>query len=930
VRLSGTLDETALRAAVGDVADRHEALRTVIGDAEGEPFQDIRPPGQPVPFEVTTCTEGELPGRLAGASRYVFDLTAEIPLRVTLFQIGEGEGEWVLLVLLHHIASDGWSTAPFLRDLGQAYTARLGKGAAPVWKDLPVQYADYTLWQQDLLGDPADEESLFARQLGYWKQALTGAPEELTLPFDRPRPAEPSHQGAMALFDIDTTTHQQLAALARSTNTSMFMVFQAAIAATLTRLGAGTDIPIGIPIAGRTDDALEDLVGFFVNTLVLRTDTTGNPTFRTLLARVRDTDLAAYAHQDLPFESLVEALNPQRSLSRHPLFQVTLAYHNTTQAHLTLPNLTTHTLPPTTETAKTDLTFAVAEHEGGAESGGFKGALQYATDLFDRATAERITTYLTRLLTAAATHPDAPLHTLEMLSADEQQALVSGHGHNAVGVTVIEGSLQERFAAEARTRSAEIAVEAADGHATFAELDRLSNRVANRLIREGVRIEDRVAVLMDRSVASVAAVLGVIKAGAAYVPLDDRLPAERIRRVLEETAARTVLTDRPGRLGSSLPAKAVVVDGIGGLADETDSAPEATSAAEHVAYVMFTSGSTGVPKGVSVTHANVLALVDDPCWRKESRAKVLLHSPSTFDPSTYELWGPLLTGGVIVVAPAGDMEMEVLARTIADYEVTGLMVAASVLRLLVEEHPACLAGVREIWSGGESMSPQVVERIFEANPGILVTNSYGPTETTLCAVHHTLTAESTLNDRIPIGVPVGNTRVYVLDGLLSVVPVGVVGELYVAGAGLARGYLGRAGLTAERFVADPFGPVGSRMYRTGDVVRWRADGSLDFVGRADDQVKVRGFRIEPGEVETALSRVAGVGGCAVVVREDQPGQKRLTGYVVPDPTTATAPAPGAAPGAVSVPGVDGGGLRLALLEVLPDYMVPSAFVIVDR
>ncbi|MFF1423219.1 AMP-binding protein, partial [Streptomyces sp. NPDC058280] len=490
-------------------------------------------------------------------------------------------------------------------------------------------------------------------------------------------------------------------------------------------------------------------------------------------------DLAAYAHQDLPFESLVEAINPQRSLARHPLFQVTLAYHNTTQASLTLPGLTAHTLPPTSNTAKTDLTFAIAEREVDSASGGFKGALQYATDLFDHATAERITTYLTRLLSTAADHPDAPLHTLDILSADEHQTLVSAHGRNADRIAVIEGSLQERFAAQALTRPEEVAVETVDGRATFRELDRLSNRIAHRLVREGIRLEDRVAVLMDRSVESVAAVLGVIKAGASYVPLDDRLPAERIRLVLEETAARTAVVDRPNRLDSSLPVQTVVVDGIHALADETDSDPGITSAPQQVAYVMFTSGSSGVPKGVTVTHANVLSLVDDSCWHEESRAKVLLHSPSTFDPSTYELWGPLLTGGVIVVAPAGDMNVEVLARTIADHEVSGLMVAASVLRLLVEEHPACLVGVREIWSGGESMSPQVVERIFETGPGILVTNSYGPTETTLCAVHHTLTS-SYVDDRIPIGTPVGNTRVYVLDGSLSVVPVGVAGELYVA------------------------------------------------------------------------------------------------------------------------------------------------------
>ncbi|MEU9946603.1 condensation domain-containing protein, partial [Streptomyces lavendulae] len=418
IRLTGTLDVASLKAAIADVVDRHEVLRTLIGEEEGEPFQEVRPAGQPVPFDVLSCAEEELAGRLAEACRHVFDLAVEFPLRVTLFRVADGQ--WVLLVLMHHIASDGWSTAPFLSDLGQAYTAR-SNGGVPVWEELPVQYADYTLWQRDLLGDPSDPESLFAQQLEYWKDNLAGVPEELALPVDRQRPAEPSHDGALTVFELDADTHARLAALARSTSTSMFMVFQAAIAATLTRLGAGSDIPIGIPIAGRTDDALEDLVGFFVNTLVLRTDTSGNPTFRDLLGRVRDTDLAAYAHQDLPFESLVEAVNPQRSLARHPLFQVMLAYHNTSRASLELPGLELEAVPGAEAAALFDLAFNIAEsHDDDALPAGISGGLQYATDLFDRTTAERITAYLTRLLTAAAEQPDSSLDTLEILSSEER------------------------------------------------------------------------------------------------------------------------------------------------------------------------------------------------------------------------------------------------------------------------------------------------------------------------------------------------------------------------------------------------------------------------------------------------------------------------------------------------------------------------------
>ncbi|MER6917412.1 condensation domain-containing protein, partial [Streptomyces sp. NPDC000594] len=506
VRLRGVLDEPALRAAVGDVADRHEALRTVIGDAEGEPFQDIRPPGQDVPFEVTACTADELSGRLAEGSRYVFDLTAEIPLRVTLFRVGEGE--WVVLVLLHHIASDGWSTAPFLRDLGQAYTARLGEGAAPVWEELPVQYADYTLWQRDLLGDPADEESLFARQLQYWRQALAGVPEELALPFDRQRPAEPSHRGALAVFEVDAATHRQLAALARSTNMSMFMVFQAAIAATLTRLGAGTDIPIGIPIAGRTDDALEDLVGFFVNTLVLRTDTTGNPTFRDLLARVRDTDLAAYAHQDLPFESLVEALNPQRTLARHPLFQTMLAYRNEPAKTEHFHGLRSTVERSLSGQMKFDLEFFGVEraHEGGVPCG-VEFGLQYATDLFDRATAERLIGYLTRLITAIAADPDRLLLDVDILDADERRMLTGEWGTGHVVSLDDEPSVMALFEAQvARTPDAP-ALTHNDTTLTYAELNTRANRLAHHLIHHGAGPEHHIALNLPRSIDLVTATL---------------------------------------------------------------------------------------------------------------------------------------------------------------------------------------------------------------------------------------------------------------------------------------------------------------------------------------------------------------------------------------------------------------------------------------
>ncbi|MEU0009582.1 amino acid adenylation domain-containing protein, partial [Streptomyces sp. NPDC006314] len=903
VRLTGALDEAALRAAVGDVADRHEVLRTLIVEEAGEPFQEVRPPGQAVPFESVACSQDELADRLAEAGRHVFDLAVEFPLRVTLFRLADDA--WVLLVLTHHIASDGWSATPFLRDLGQAYTSRVNAGAAPVWEELPVQYADYTLWQQNLLGDPADHESLFARQLEYWKQALAGAPEELVLPVDRPRPVEPSHHGELAAFEVDAGTHARLAGLARSTSTSMFMVFQAAIAATLTRLGAGNDIPIGIPIAGRTDDALEDLVGFFVNTLVLRTDTSGDPSFRDLLARVRDTDLAAYAHQDLPFESLVEAVNPQRSLARHPLFQVTLAYHNTSQARLTLPGLTAHTLPPTTETAKTDLTFNILERDFKAGDEALRGALQYATDLFDRATAERITAALTRLLTAAAEAPDAPLHTLEILSDQERRQLLGEGAASDRGSNT--DVLPALFEGQVAGRGDAVAVTCGGVSLSYGELNARANRLAHHLIARGAGAERTVALMLPRSVDMVVAILGVLKSGAAYLPVDPEYPAERIAYMLED--ARPLLT----------------LDALPDLEGFPDTDPGVRIDPEHPAYTIYTSGSTGRPKGVIVTHRNVCRLFavaqehfsfgPDDVW-------TLFHSYA-FDFSVWEIWGALLHGGRLVVVP------QLISRSPASFlellvgeGVTVLNQTPSAFLQLTQaarENRALADALvlRHVVFGGEKLELPSLADWYEIRPTDtpLLVNMYGITETTVHVSHLPLAEEMTrAGGGSLIGRPLGDLRAYVLDDLLCPVPVGVAGELYVAGAGLARGYRDRAALTATRFVADAFAPGGGRMYRTGDVVRWTADGGLEFVGRADDQVKVRGFRIELGEIEAAIGSDPDVVHCAVIVREDRPGDQRIVAYVVPREGREADPA----------------GLRRRLRKTLPDHMVPSAVVPVVR
>ncbi|MFB7613702.1 non-ribosomal peptide synthase/polyketide synthase, partial [Kitasatospora sp. NPDC056181] len=896
LRLDGPLDRSALRAALADVTARHESLRTVLREADGLPYQLVLGAAEACPeLPVVELDETGLPGRLARGAQRGFDLAAEPPIRAELFALAPERH--VLLVVVHHIAGDGWSMGPLSRDLAAAYAARC-RGEEPQWSPLPVQYADYTLWQRDLLGEAADRDSLFTRQLDYWKTELAGLPDQVRLPADRPRPAEASQRGGRVDVRLDADLHRELRDLATAQGASMFMVLQAGLAALLTRLGAGTDIPIGSPIAGRTDQALDDLVGFFVNTLVLRTDTGGDPGFAELVGRVRQKALAAYAHQDVPFEYLVEAVNPTRSLAHHPLFQVMLALQNAPVGEFTLPGLATSYLEAPTDTARVDLTVSLAERYGPDGSpAGVLGVVEYATDLFDPGTVERLVARWTRLLRAAVAEPERPIGRLDLLSGDERHDLLVGFNRTAAGLP--GAGLPELFARRVAATPDAVAVVAGAGELTYRELDRRANRLARALTGQGVRPETPVAVLLERSAELVVAILAIVKAGGAYVPLDPRFPSSRIDLIVRETGAALVLTE----------------DVLTALsqAEPDDSDLGISCDPRQLAYVMYTSGSTGRPKGVGVTHRDVAALALAPCWREGGHDRVLLHSPTAFDASTYEFWVPLLGGGRVVVAPPGRLDLDLLAAAVDGHGVTGLWLTAGLFRLVAEERPELLAGVHEVWTGGDVVPPSAVARVLAACPDIAVVNGYGPTETTTFGAHHRVRALPAHATAVPIGRPMANMRAYVLDAGLQPVPSGVAGELYLAGAGVARGYLGRPGLTAERFVACPF-EAGERMYRTGDLVRRLADGALEFVGRADDQVKLRGFRIEPGEVEAVLAACPGVAQAAVLVREDQPGDQRLVAYLVP--AAEDAPAPDE--------------LARRLGRELPEYMVPSAFVTLER
>ena len=899
LRLRGALDREALARALDRLVARHEALRTTFAVANGEPEQRIGP--ETSRFHLV---EHDLAGEADALERVMdgeaaapFDLERGPLIRGRLLRLAGDDH--VLLLTMHHIVSDGWSMGVLVNELGRLYAA-FREGRADPLPPLPVQYADYAAWQRRWV-----EDEVLEAQAAYWTRTLSGAPALLELPTDHPRPPRQDHAGARLPLELDEALTAGLKELSRRHGATLFMALLAGWAAVLGRLSGQPEVVVGTATANRVRAEIEGLIGFFVNTLALRIDLSRRPTVAQALGRVKARALEAQQNQDIPFEQVVERVQPARSLAHAPLFQVSFAWQNAQQGEPGLPGLERGPVPGAERTtAKYDLSLSLRE-----AGGRIVGSMTYATSLFERATVERHLGCLRRVLEQMAADDGRAVDALELLSEAERARVVEEWNRTEAPYPR-DRCAHELFEAQVERTPGAAAVVCEGASLTYAELNARANRLAHHLRTLGVGPDARVAICVERSPELVVGVLGTLKAGGAYVPLDPAYPAERLRYLLADSAPRVVLTQ------ASIAAGEAGLFAGGGAAVLALDAPAWEAQADtnpargelgpaHLAYVVYTSGSTGTPKGVMATHGGVVNLVHAgfPGFALEPESRVLQFASFSFDACVFELFRTLSRGASLCLAAPGTvLTGETLGRTAARYGITHAVLPPAVLEAMPGDES--LDSIRAMAVAGDAVQEPLVRRWA---PGRWLVNAYGPSEATVCASLHRCRADEPGDPSI--GRPIANTRIYLLDGGGEPVPVGVAGELYIGGAGLARGYHGRPGLTAERFVADPFGASpGARLYRTGDLGRWRADGTIAFLGRSDFQVKVRGFRIEPGEIEARLREHEAVREAVVLAREDGAGDRRLAAYYVADEP------------------LDAEALRRHLGERLPGHMVPAAYV----
>jgi len=894
----GSLTVPVLAASLGEIVRRHGILRARFSVVDGRPVQEIDEPSDP-PLGVIDLSGLPAGARGPAAARAAREL-AHVPFQVSrsplfrsaLLRLDPGGSE--LVVVLHHLVADGWSLGVFFRELG-ALAEAFSAGRPSPLPEPPLQYVDFVRWQRRWLRGEALEA-----QLAWWSRQLAGETAPLDLPSDRPRPPVQSFRGASEPVHLPATCATRLAALGREHGATTFMVLLAGYQTLLHRLTGQEGISVGAPIAGRSRREIEGLIGLFANLLVLRTGLGGDPGFGDLLGRVREVALGAFAHQDMPFEKLVEALQPERDASRTPLFQAALVLQ-TQGAGAGGPG--------ERDTAKFDLTLELAEGPDGLQ-----GVLEYNRDLFERPTARRLVRHLETLLAGAVDAPAARLSELPLLAPEERaQALWEWNDTRADG-GLEDRALHEIFADEAARAPEAVAVELGGERATYRELNARANRLAHHLLRLGVGLETPVGLLLDRSIDLIAAQLAVLKAGGAYVPLDPAAPRERLALLLEEVRPPLLVTTGgllAGLLGPEAETGVLCLDrDAAAVAAQSAGDPGPAAGAGNLAYVMFTSGSTGRPKAVGIEHRSIVRLVRGTGFARFGPEQVFLHlAPPSFDAATLEVWGPLLHGGRLVLFPGAVPSLAELDACVARHGVTTLWLTAGLFHQVVKRRIELLRPVRQLLAGGDVLAPDQVHQLLAALPGCTLINGYGPTENTTFTCCHMVREPLRPGRSVPIGRPIANTTAYVLDRHLQPVPLGVAGELCAGGAGLARGYLGRPELTAKHFVPHPFAGPGARLYRTGDLVRRLPDGAIEFLGRIDQQVKIRGFRVEPGEIEAVLARCPGVREAAVLVREGEAGERSLAALIV----AGEEPPPAEA-------------VRAFLAGKLPSYMVPSEIV----
>ncbi|EID77779.1 non-ribosomal peptide synthetase, partial [Rhodococcus opacus RKJ300 = JCM 13270] len=913
VRLTGLLDVTALRAALLDVLVRHEPLRTLYPLTDTGPVQVVVP-AESVSVDLApspVADAAHVSGLVEEAVAEGFDVTVRPPVRVRLWQLDESHH--VLAVVVHHIVADGSSLAPLARDLSTAYTARRA-GRAPAWDPLPVQFSDFTVWQREILGSVTNPASRVARQLDFWRTALADLPERLELPLDRPRPATASYRAAAVPFVLPATTHRRLVDFARAHDTTTFVVIHAALAVLLSRLTATTDVVVGSPTAGRGEQELDPLVGMFVGTLVLRTTIDPAAPFGDVLAAVRGADLAAFAHADIPFETLVDELHPPRSAGSHPLFQVMLTFQNIEPPRLALPGLEVVVADLDPRVSPFDLNVVLHEQPAEDDSGsGMSGQIVYATDLFDADTISAFAGRLLRVITAGLTDPDAVVGDIDILD-DAERGLVLDRW-NATAHDLPAATIVDLFEARVATTPDAPAVRCEARTLTYAELDTWSTRLARSFLVRGIGAESVVALVIPRSFEMLAAMYAVVKSGAAVLALDPGHPADRIESLIQSSSAALVVTtadaDPPVPTGVPVARFDDIDLSARDTAPVTDVDRGAPLRPDNLAYVVYTSGSTGTPKGVAVSHA---AIANQLAWSQallplREGDRTVQKAPIAFDVAIWECFAALCSGSVLVLLPPErQLDLDYLSGLLDDMQITLVEFVPSLLDVFVNDHRHAFPGsMRRVLTGGEAITARTASSVLAQ--GVRLGNMYGPAEAAVTATYQDIATDHA-DTTAPIGTPVWNTQVYVVDDRLHPVVPGVTGEMYLGGAQLARGYLGRPALTAGRFVANPFGAPGSRMYRTGDLARWNADGRLEYHGRTDFQVQLHGYRVEPGEVESVLLRHPAVAQAVVVLRADRNGADHLVGYVVPVPGTEVA--------------------EQELIDhtrsLLPSHMVPSAVI----